>query len=89
LEEFTVALRRNLSGAFLLLDFQLQAPTLIKGIRMKNGSKRRAWTSAQVRDLKTMARKKTPAGRIAKKLRRTEGATRQKAFSMGLSLDSR
>jgi hypothetical protein len=36
-----------------------------------------------------MARKKTPAGRIAKKLRRSEGATRQKAFSIGLSLDSR
>ena len=34
-----------------------------------------------------MARKKTPAGRIAKKLKRTEGATRQKAFSLGLSLD--
>jgi hypothetical protein len=36
-----------------------------------------------------MARKKTAAGKIAKKLRRTEGATRQKAFSIGLSLDSR
>jgi hypothetical protein len=58
-------------------------------IRMKNGSKRQAWTSVQVRELKTMARKKTPAGRIAKKLKRTEGATWQKAFSLGLSLDSR
>jgi hypothetical protein len=56
---------------------------------MKNGSKRRAWTSAQVRELKTMARRKTPTGRIARKLKRTEGATRQKAFSMGLSLDLR
>jgi hypothetical protein len=36
-----------------------------------------------------MARKKTKASAIAKKLRRTEGATRQKAFSIGLSLDSR
>jgi hypothetical protein len=57
--------------------------------RMKNGSKRRAWTSIQVRELKTLARKKTPAARIAKRLKRTEGATRQKAFSLGLSLDSR
>ena len=55
---------------------------------MKNG-KRRAWTAVQVRELKSLAKKKTPAGRIAKKLKRTEGATRQKAFSMGLSLDSR
>ena len=44
-----------------------------------------AWTSVQVRELKTMARKKTPASRIAKKFKRTEGATRQKAFSIGLS----
>jgi hypothetical protein len=36
-----------------------------------------------------MAKKKTPASRIAKALGRSEGATRQKAFSMGLSLDSR
>jgi hypothetical protein len=33
--------------------------------RMKNGSKRKAWTSVQVRELKTLARKKTPAGRKA------------------------
>ena len=51
--------------------------------------KRRAWTSSEVRELKTMARKKIRAAQIAKKLRRTEGATRQKAFSIGLSLDSR
>jgi hypothetical protein len=55
----------------------------------KKSKKRRAWTSTEVRELKTLARKKTPAGRIAKRLRRTEGATRQKAFSIGLSLDSR
>jgi len=36
-----------------------------------------------------LARKKAPAKKIAKSLKRTEGATRQKAFSMGLSLDSR
>ncbi len=51
--------------------------------------KRRAWTVAEVRGLKAMAKKKTPARKIAKELKRTEGATRQKAFSVGLSLDSR
>ena len=55
----------------------------------KKSKKRRAWTSSEVRELKTLARKKTPAGRIAKRLKRTEGATRQKAFSIGLSLNSR
>jgi hypothetical protein len=55
---------------------------------MKNG-KRRSWTTADVRTLKTLARKRTTAGKIAKKLKRTEGATRQKAFSLGVSLDAR
>ena len=55
----------------------------------KAKKKRRAWTAAEVRDLKAMAKKKSKASAIAKKLKRTEGATRQKAFSIGLSLDSR
>jgi len=55
----------------------------------KKASKRLAWTSVHIRELKTMARKKTPARKIAKTLKRSEGATRQKAFAIGLSLDSR
>jgi hypothetical protein len=45
--------------------------------------------ASEVRELKTLARKKTGAAKIARKLKRTEGATRQKAFSIGLSLKSR
>jgi hypothetical protein len=56
---------------------------------VRNGSKRRSWTAGEERTLKSLARKKTPAGKVAKKLKRTEGATRQKAFSLGLSLDTR
>jgi hypothetical protein len=55
----------------------------------KKARKRRSWTAEHVRTLKTMARQKKRASRIAKRLKRTEGATRQKAFSLGLSLDSR
>ena len=55
---------------------------------MKNG-RRRSWTTEDVRTLKTLAKKKTRAGKIARKPKRTEGATRQKAFSLGLSLDAR
>ena len=51
--------------------------------------KRREWTANDVRTLKSLGRKKTPAPIIARSLKRTEGATRQKAFSLGLSLDSR
>jgi hypothetical protein len=56
---------------------------------MKKVAKRRAWSTTDVRTLKTLARKKTNADKIAKKLKRTEGATRQKAFSIGVSLDAR
>jgi hypothetical protein len=56
---------------------------------MAKKRKRITWSSAQVGILKTMAKKKTPAAKIAKTLKRTEGATRQKAFSLVLSLDSR
>jgi hypothetical protein len=56
---------------------------------MAKKSKRRAWTSEQVRTLKALAKKKKRAAIIARTLKRTEGATRQKAFSIGLSLDSR
>jgi hypothetical protein len=52
----------------------------------KKTKKRRAWTAMDVRELKAMAKKKTAAAKIAKKLKRTEGATRQKAFSIGLSI---
>jgi hypothetical protein len=55
----------------------------------KKRSKRREWTKDDVRELKTLARQKTPAAKIARSLKRTEGATRQKAFSLEISLDSR
>jgi hypothetical protein len=51
--------------------------------------RRRAWTTKDVRTLKRLADKRTRTAKIARTLRRTEGATRQKAFSLGLSLESR
>ena len=55
----------------------------------RKNSKRREWTKTDIRELKTLARAKTPAGKIARSLKRTEGATRQKAFALGVSLDTR
>ena len=55
----------------------------------KKAAKRREWTAQDVKELKAMAKSKTPAPKIAKALKRSLGATRQKAFSMGVSLDSR
>lgn len=56
---------------------------------MAKKSKRRAWAPADVRALETLAKRKTRAAGIARSLKRTEGAIRQKALSMGLSLDTR
>ena len=56
---------------------------------MAKKTPKRAWAPERVRTLKTMARQKKRASSIARSLRRTEGATRQKAFSLGISLDSR
>jgi hypothetical protein len=55
----------------------------------KKHSKRREWTKDDIRILKSSARQKTPAAKIAKSLNRTLSATRQKAFALGVSLDSR
>jgi hypothetical protein len=56
---------------------------------MAKKSKRREWTEQDVGELKALARQKMPAAKIARTLDRTVDATRQKAFSLRLSLDSR
>jgi hypothetical protein len=50
---------------------------------------RRDWSKADLRQLKTMARTKTPARHIGRSLRRSEGAVRQKAYAIGVSLNTR
>lgn len=52
-------------------------------------SVRRAWTTADVRELKSLARKKVGVARISKALKRTIGATAVKAHQLGVSLDTR
>ena len=56
---------------------------------MAKKSKRREWTKDDIRELKALARQKTPARKIARALKRTEGATRQRASSLGISLETR
>jgi hypothetical protein len=50
--------------------------------------KRRAWLPMEVKALKSAAKNIVPAGKIARLLKRTEGAIRQKALALGLSLNS-
>jgi hypothetical protein len=47
---------------------------------------RQPWTKEQLRELKMHSRAKTPVAKIAKAMKRTVGALRQKAFQLGLSL---
>jgi|HubBroStandDraft_6_1064221.scaffolds.fasta_scaffold1128836_2 hypothetical protein len=75
-------------GPAILLSYPLNV--VVDGDEMaRKNSKRREWTKTDIRELKTLARAKTPAGKIARSLKRTEGATRQKAFALGVSLDTR
>jgi hypothetical protein len=51
--------------------------------------KRRDWTKEQVRELKDHSRAKTPVAKISRLTKRTEGALRQKATQLGISLGHR
>jgi hypothetical protein len=54
-------------------------------VRRKKPPVRRPWSKDDLRLLKSMARKE-PLAKIAKSLKRTEGATRHKATIVGISL---
>src|ERR1700694_249828 len=50
-------------------------------------AKKAQWSRDDIREVKDCARQKTPSRKIARSLKRTARATRQKAFSLGVSLD--
>jgi hypothetical protein len=50
---------------------------------------RRAWTSSELREMKSLARKKVGVVKISKALKRTIGATAVKAHQLGISLSMR
>jgi hypothetical protein len=55
----------------------------------KKTTKVRPWTKEDVRTLKTLAREKTKTTVIARTLKRSYAATRQKASSLGVTLGVR
>ena len=57
--------------------------------KTKTSTKRREWTSEDVRQLKTLAKQKVGVVKIAKALKRTPGATTVKAHILGVSLSMR
>jgi hypothetical protein len=52
----------------------------------KTAKKPRLWSKDDVRMLKTLVKEKTKTSVIARKLKRTETATRQKAGALGVKL---
>ena len=55
---------------------------------MATKRKRRSWLAAEVKAMRTAAKNLVPAKKIARLLKRTEGAIRQKALALGLSLNA-
>jgi hypothetical protein len=55
----------------------------------KKTTKLRPWTKEDVRTLKTLRREKVTMGAIARKLKRSAGATNQKAMRLGLTPGAR
>ena len=55
--------------------------------KKKNGRvKRREWTRADIKALKAHSKARTPVAKIAKQMKRTEGALRQQALKLGIGL---
>ena len=55
-----------------------------------NGRRKRVgWTKENVRDLKAHSKSKTPVVKIAKLMKRSEGAIRQKALLLEISVGHR
>jgi hypothetical protein len=61
----------------------------VKTIATNRRSKRVAWTKENVRDLKAHSKTKTPVAKIAKLMKRSEGAIRQKALLLEISVGRR
>ena len=50
---------------------------------------RNPWTKDDLRELKAHSKARTPVEEVAKAMKRTEGAVRQKATSIGIGLGHR
>jgi hypothetical protein len=55
---------------------------------MTKKPKKTAWTKEHMRELKNHSKAKTPVKKIAKAMKRTEGAVRQKGFALACRLDT-
>jgi hypothetical protein len=56
---------------------------------MAKTAHRTPWTKDDIRDLKAHSKTRTPVEKIAKQMKRTVGALRQKALKLGIGLGHR
>jgi hypothetical protein len=57
--------------------------------KKKNPMHRSPWTKDDLRQIKAHSKARTPVSIVAKTMRRTEGAVRQKAKAIGIGLGHR
>jgi hypothetical protein len=57
--------------------------------KAKKRAARRPWSKQDERDLRSHSKNKSPIRTVVRAMKRTAGALRQKAFSLGLSLGHR
>jgi len=50
---------------------------------------RNPWSKEDIRELKAHSKARTPVAKVAKAMKRTEGAVRQKAKTIGIGLGHR
>ena len=50
---------------------------------------RNPWSKEDIRELKAHSKARTPVAKVAKAMKRTEGAVRQKAKTIGIDLGHR
>ena len=55
----------------------------------KKTQTRNPWSKESIRELKAHSKARTPVAKVAKAMKRTEGAVRQKATSIGIGLGHR
>jgi hypothetical protein len=99
-EEHLLSVRKEMSKEYNRLVTKIRGKLRPTRARVTNGSqhlmslrktaaRRSPWTKADERELRTLARKRSPIRIVVKSMKRTRGALRQKAYSLGLSLGHR
>jgi hypothetical protein len=62
---------------------------MAKQAKTNGRRKREPWTKENIRELKMHSKGKTPVAKIAKTMKRSEGAIRQKALALEISIGHR